>query len=217
MTGQEREMLREEWEKQTELAKMKERQNADMTKTTLRTIHSENENIKREKEEAIRREKEADREMIERIVGKERQLAEYEKLMKEKEREEARRTLAGARSKSQDMITYERELDRIIEGERLKKERKQQGDFEKKEKARINLLYQVYDDRERKVKDHRAEKNEELRVRDQDRNEVERRVRDYEQEQERRKAEEFERNRTEQQKLLDEITLKEEKRRMLLQ
>lgn len=46
--------------------------------------------------------------MIERIVMKERQLAEYEKLMKEKEREEAKRTLAGVRSKNQDMIAYER-------------------------------------------------------------------------------------------------------------
>lgn len=54
---------------------MKEKQNAEMTKTTLRTIHSENEKIKLEKEEAIRREKEADRLMIERIVNKERQLA----------------------------------------------------------------------------------------------------------------------------------------------
>lgn len=53
--------------------------------------------------------------MIERIVMKERQLAEYEKMMKEKEREEARRTLAGVRSKGQDMIAYEKELDRLIE------------------------------------------------------------------------------------------------------
>ena len=50
------------------------------------------------------------------------------------------------------MISYERELDRLIEIERIKKEKKQQEDWEKKEKARINLLYQVYDDRERKVK-----------------------------------------------------------------
>ena len=67
--------------------------------------------------------------MIERIVQKERQLAEYEKLMKEKEREEARRTLAGVRSKGQDMLAYEKELDRLIELERLKKERKQQEDW----------------------------------------------------------------------------------------
>jgi hypothetical protein len=39
---------------------------------------------------------------------KERQLAEYEKLMKEKERDEAKRTLAGVRGKNQDMIAYER-------------------------------------------------------------------------------------------------------------
>lgn len=42
-----------------------------------RTIHQENEKIKRDKEEQLRKEKEADRAMIERIVLKERQLAEY--------------------------------------------------------------------------------------------------------------------------------------------
>ena len=96
--------------------------------------------------------------MIERIVLKERQLAEYEKLMKEKEREEARRTLAGVRSKGQDMLAYQKELDRLIEIERMKKEKKQQEEWDKREKARINLLYQVYDDRNRKVKEHKAEK-----------------------------------------------------------
>ena len=44
--------------------------------------------------------------MIERIVLKERQLAEYERLMKEKEREEAKRTLAGVKSKAHDIIAY---------------------------------------------------------------------------------------------------------------
>ncbi len=50
------------------------------------------------------------------------------------------------------MAAYERELDRLIEIERVKKEKKQQEEWEKREKARLNLLYQVYDDRERKVR-----------------------------------------------------------------
>jgi hypothetical protein len=52
--------------------------------------------------------------MIERIVQKERQLAEYEKLVREKEGEEARRTLAGVKTKNQDMLSYEKELDKLI-------------------------------------------------------------------------------------------------------
>ena len=40
----------------------------------------------------------------------------------------------------------------------MKKEKKQQEEWDKREKARINLLYQVYDDRNRKVKEHKAEK-----------------------------------------------------------
>ena len=108
---------------------------------------------------------------------------------KEKEREEARRILAGVRGKGQDMVAYQKELDRLIEQERLKKERKQQEDWEKREKARINLLYQVYDDRERKVKDHKAERDEQLRIKEQDKIEVEKRLKEYEREVERRKQE----------------------------
>lgn len=52
--------------------------------------------------------------------------------MKEKERDEARRTLAGVRSKEKDMLSYEKELDRLIEIERVKKEKKQQEDWEKR-------------------------------------------------------------------------------------
>lgn len=77
--------------------------------------------------------------------------------MKEKERDEAKRTLAGVKNKNHDLLSYEKELDRLIEGERVKKEKKQQEEWEKREKARVNLLYQVYDDRERKVNEHKAE------------------------------------------------------------
>ena len=101
-------------------------------------------------------------------------------MLKEKEREEARKVLAGFRNKNSELSAYERELDRLIEGERQKKEKKQQEDWEKREKARINLLYQVYDDRERKVREHQKTKEEELREKEQDKVEVEKRVREYE-------------------------------------
>lgn len=77
MSAQEKEMLRAEWERQTELAKLKERQLMEKKLDVHRTIHQENEKIKKDKEEQIRKEREADRAMIERIVLKERQLAEY--------------------------------------------------------------------------------------------------------------------------------------------
>lgn len=57
-------MLREEWERQTELAKLKEKQVIERNKDIHKTIHHENEKIKKDKEETIRKEKEADRAMI---------------------------------------------------------------------------------------------------------------------------------------------------------
>lgn len=68
-------MLREEWERQTELAKLKEKQVIEKQKDVNKILIEENERIKKDKEEKIKAEKLADREMIERIVLKERQLA----------------------------------------------------------------------------------------------------------------------------------------------
>lgn len=53
------------------------------------------------------------------------------------------------------MASYEKQLDRLIEIERVKKQKKQEEDWAKREKARVNLLYQVFDDRERKVNEHK--------------------------------------------------------------
>ena len=52
-----------------------------------REIEAHNEVIRQQKEEQERIEREQDRQMIERIVAKERQLAEYERQLKAKERE----------------------------------------------------------------------------------------------------------------------------------
>lgn len=49
--------------------------------------------------------------------------------MKEKEREEAKRTLAGVKNRNQDLLSYEKELDKLIEIERVKKEKKQQEEW----------------------------------------------------------------------------------------
>jgi len=46
--------------------------------------------------------------MIERIVAKERELAEYEQMLKEKEREESKKVLAGFRNKNHEMASYEK-------------------------------------------------------------------------------------------------------------
>lgn len=77
--------------------------------------------MKREKEEEARLEKLQDKEMIERIVEKERQLVEYERFMRQQDKEEARRVLASVKDRGAEMAAYERELDRIIEEERLRR------------------------------------------------------------------------------------------------
>lgn len=92
--------------------------------------------------------------MIQRILDKEKQLAELEKQQRLKYREEARKTLSSFKNRTQDLAAYEKELDRLIDAERKKKEAKQDEEWKKREQARIQLLYDVYHDRDRKVKEH---------------------------------------------------------------
>ena len=46
--------------------------------------------------------------MIERIVAKEREIAEYEKLMKDHERGEAQRLLKSIKNRSSELAVYEK-------------------------------------------------------------------------------------------------------------
>jgi hypothetical protein len=119
-------------------------------------------------------------------------LAELEKTMKQHEKEEARKVLQGMKNRTAEMVAYEKELDRLIDEERLKKERKEDEDWRNKEKARIGLLHQVYNDRERKVKQHQSEREEDKRQKEVDKQEVERRLKEYEADKERRMKEEYE-------------------------
>ena len=84
-----------------------------------------NERQRFDRNEQLRLEKQKDKEMIERIVAKERQLIEFEKMMKDHEREEAKRVLNSIKNRSSEMAAYERELDRLIDEERKKRERKE--------------------------------------------------------------------------------------------
>ena len=114
--------------------------------------------------------------MIERVVAKEREIAEYEKLMKDHEREESKRLLKSIKNRSSELAAYEKELDKMIDEERQKIQRKEDEKWEKKEKARLDMLYQVFDDRERRVKGHLEEKQQEKREKEHDRMEMEKKL-----------------------------------------
>lgn len=66
----------------------------------------------------------------------------------------------------------------------------------------------MFDDREKKVKDHIAERDQELRQKEEDKIEVERRLNEYRLEQEKRKQEQLERSKNDQRILLQEIAAK---------
>ena len=79
------------------------------------------------------------------------------------------------------------------------------------------MLYQVFDDRAKKVQEHQAEKEHEKRQREEDAQDVTRSVREYEEELEKKRLEDIEKGKRQQEFLLQEIAAKEERKRELLQ
>ena len=67
-------MLKTEWEKQSELERMKEEQQHQKRRTAMREIYDANERQKKDKENELRLERQKDKELIDRIVEKERQI-----------------------------------------------------------------------------------------------------------------------------------------------
>lgn len=87
MSEAEKQMLKEEWERDKELQKLKDLELQAKSKDIAKELIESNERQRRLKEEIARREKESDKELIQRILDKERELVELEKDQKQKYRE----------------------------------------------------------------------------------------------------------------------------------
>lgn len=76
-------------------------------------------------------------------------------MKKNHERDEAQRVLKSIKNRSGELAAYERELNRLIDEERMRRERKEDEEWLRKEKAREEFLRDVFVDREKKVKMHK--------------------------------------------------------------
>ena len=86
LTVRERQMLNSEWEKQSELEKLKEKQDFERRRSVMKSIYDENEKQREDKENQNLDNKKRDKELIDRAVEKERQILEIEQHIKERNR-----------------------------------------------------------------------------------------------------------------------------------
>lgn len=172
----EKTMLREEWARERENAQLLKNARSVQGKVMAEQILRTNEEQRAEKERVLAAEKLADKEMIDRIIAKEKELLQMEKEMKEQQKEENRKFLLNFKSRANELSKYEKELDRLIEEERARQEAKKLEEWQRQEEARIKLLRDVYADREQKVYHNLAQKDAEKQVKTLDRTAVDDRV-----------------------------------------
>lgn len=99
------------------------------------------------KEDAIAKEKAADKQMIDSLVERERMLAQLEADAKERYKQETRDFLKNYKNRTNELAHDQDYLDKLLEEERNKQWKKRQDQWDKEEKARVNLLYDVYGNR----------------------------------------------------------------------
>ena len=160
LTARERQMLNTEWEKQSELEKLKERREYEKRRSTMLDIYETNERQKEDKENQNLDSKKRDKELIDRAVERERQVIEIEKQMKQKHRSEAQLVLRSIKDRSGEIAAYEKGLEEIIEKERLRQEREQDEAWERKERQKLQFMHDVFKSRQEILNRNKEDKEE---------------------------------------------------------
>ena len=150
-----------------------------MNKELNQQIFMDNLHQKKLKEAELAREKEADKRMVDQIVERERLLGILEAQEKERHKKETRDYLKNFKNRSNELQTDQDYLDKLLEEEKEKQWKKQKDQWDREERARVNLLHDVYNDRARALEHKKALREEDARQKMLERQEVQGRLNAY--------------------------------------
>eukprot|EP01017_Pseudomicrothorax_dubius_P039086 TRINITY_DN5950_c0_g2_i1.p1 TRINITY_DN5950_c0_g2~~TRINITY_DN5950_c0_g2_i1.p1 ORF type:complete len:485 (+),score=193.00 TRINITY_DN5950_c0_g2_i1:127-1581(+) len=210
----EKAMLREQWKEEEERQKLQEREQAMLSMELNADLIEHYRALSRQKEEEIKREKDADKEFIARTIAREKALQELEQEERARVRKETHDYLWNFKNRTDEYHTHEQELERIVREENEKQWRKREEQWKKEEDARIKLLYDVYRNREADVMKKRQEREEEERLALQEKTVVNQSLKSFEADEEKRKREKYEKMKQYQQELQKQIAEKAERKQM---
>ena len=148
---QEKEMLKEAWKEEEELAKARAKDIHARNQVVNKEIFQMNMEQRAKKEEEVAKEKVSDKEWIKSIIQKEERQDQIEKDLKEKAKQETRNFLLNFKNRSNELNVYEEELERLIHEEAEKQWAHRQAQWKKEQDARIKLMYEVYDNRAQEI------------------------------------------------------------------
>lgn len=127
-----------------------------------------------QKEERKQREAEEERQLVQAQIERERMLDELEQQQKEKYKRETREYLKQIKARTDEMRLNQKLIDQLINEEIELQWKKRQEVWAKEEKARINLLKEVYAHRYQNIEDKKQKRIDERNDREKEREQVRR-------------------------------------------
>lgn len=125
-----------------------------------------------QKEEKKKREAEEERLLVQAQIERERMLNELEKLQKEKYKKETKEYLKQIKARTDEMKLNQKLIDQLINEEIELQWKKRQEVWAREEKARINLLKEVYAHRYQNIEDKKQRRIDERNDREKEKEQV---------------------------------------------
>jgi hypothetical protein len=147
----EQRMLNEQWQRELQMDKNAEHQKFILNRErNLELIkHNEAERELRQAQEAF--EKARDKELLEAALAREKALADIEEAEKQKRRQEVIELQQYYRQSESDKQAYEKLVDQFVQAEAERQYKMREAQWLREEQARINLLKDVYNSREKDI------------------------------------------------------------------
>lgn len=144
-------MLKEQWNHELEMDKEAERQKFVLNRErNLELIkHNQAERELRQAQEAM--EKARDKELLDAALAREKALADIEEQEKLKRRQEVIELQKYYRQTESDKAAYEKLVDEFVQAEAERQYKMREAQWIREEQARINLLKDVYNSREKDI------------------------------------------------------------------
>lgn len=209
---QERNMLNQEWAVDDMRHKQRQQEEFERQMRLNATLVASNKQQKAFRKEQQKKEHDEDMKLIGEIIERERMQEKLEKEKIEKQKEETRQFLLNFKDRRGETHRMDALEQKLIDEENEKQWKNRAAVWDAEEKARIKLMYAVYDNRDAKLKEMERIKQEEIKFIQNERKEEDDRLIAYEKEVEEKRQRIALRNKGHQGALLGQISYKVNKK-----
>lgn len=210
-------MLQTQWKKEADYDKEADRQKFVLNRERNLELIKHNEAERGLRNAQNDQEKYRDKEMLDQTLSREKALADYEEGERMKRRQEVIDLQQYYKQTQSDKQAYEKLVDEFVQAEAERQYKMREAQWAREEQARINLLKDVYNNRERDILLKQAMKKEIDFLKDQERKQIEATIAQQNAQYESREADEATVRKNHQMDILKQMNEKDRIQRQYLQ